>query len=117
MSKTLLKFNYTQKTRKSQVFCKLFDTYVTIKAYLPSLPVDYSFVSSIKFFYYEDQEIDIIRRVKEGEKILVFVDTLDKLQRLRDRLKAEAYEISNQQHQQRRGESEDEVCLKGGGCR
>lgn len=53
------------------------------------LPVDYSFVSSIKFFYYEDQEIDIIRRVKEGEKILVFVDTLDKLQRLRDRLKAE----------------------------
>ena len=37
MSKTLLKFNYTQKTRKSQVFCKLFDTYVTIKAYLLSL--------------------------------------------------------------------------------
>lgn len=53
------------------------------------LPVDYRLVSSVKFFYYEDQEIDIIRRVKEGEKILVFVDTLDKLRRLRDRLKAD----------------------------
>ena len=30
---------------------------------------------------------------------------------------AGAYEISNQQHQQRRGESEDQVCLKGGSCR
>ena len=30
---------------------------------------------------------------------------------------AGVYEISNQQHQQRRGESEDQVCLKGGGCR
>ena len=53
------------------------------------LPVDYRFVSSVKFFYYEDQEIDIIRRVREGEKILVFVDTLDKLRRLRDRLKSD----------------------------
>lgn len=50
------------------------------------LPVDYSFVSSVKFFYYEDEEIDIIRRVKPGEKILVFVDTVAKLKKLRDRL-------------------------------
>ena len=51
------------------------------------LPVDYSFVSSVKFFYYEDEEIDIIRRVKPGEKILIFVDTVAKLKKLRDRLK------------------------------
>lgn len=50
------------------------------------LPVDYSFVSSVKFFYYEDEEIDIIRRVKPGEKILIFVDTVAKLKKLRDRL-------------------------------
>lgn len=50
------------------------------------LPVDYSFVSSVKFFYYEDEEIDIIRRVKPGEEILVFVDTVAKLKKLRDRL-------------------------------
>lgn len=53
------------------------------------LPVDYRFVSSVKFFYYGDEELDIIRRVKPGEKILVFVETVDKLRRLRDRLKAE----------------------------
>lgn len=53
------------------------------------LPVDYRFVSSVKFFYYGDEELDIIRRVKPGEKILVFVETVDKLRRLRDRLKEE----------------------------
>ena len=53
------------------------------------LPVDYRFVSSVKFFYYGDEELDIIRRVKPGEKIIVFVETVDKLRRLRDRLKAE----------------------------
>ncbi len=52
------------------------------------LPVDYRFVSSVKFFYYGDEELDIIRRVKPGEKILVFVETVDKLRKLRDRLKA-----------------------------
>lgn len=41
----------------------------------------------MKFFYYEDQEIDIIRRVKQGEKILIFVATVDKLRKLRERLK------------------------------
>lgn len=42
----------------------------------------------MKFFYYEDEEVDIIRWVKQGEKILVFVATVDKLRKLRDRLKA-----------------------------
>lgn len=56
------------------------------------LPMDYRFVSSVKFFYRDDDELDIIRRVKEGEKILVFVRTIAKLQKLRDRLKAEGIE-------------------------
>ena len=61
------------------------------------LPMDYQFVSSVKFFYNGDDELDIIRRVKEGEKILVFVETIAKLRKMRDRLKAE--------------EIEDVVCL------
>ncbi len=70
----------------------LFDTWEKLRR-IPAgqhyrLPVDYRFVSSVKFFYYEDEEVDIIRRVKPGEKILVFVETVDKLRKLRDRLKA-----------------------------
>ncbi len=61
------------------------------------LPMDYRFVSSVKFFYNSDDELDIIRRVRPGEKILVFVETIAKLRKLRDRLKAE--------------EIEDVVCL------
>ena len=61
------------------------------------LPMDYQFVSSVKFFYNGDDELDIIRRVQEDEKILVFVDTIAKLRNMRDRLKAE--------------EIEDVVCL------
>lgn len=55
------------------------------------LPVDYSFVSSVKFFYYESEELDIIRRVKPGEKILVFVESLAKLRKLRDILKQDGH--------------------------
>ena len=70
----------------------LFDTWEKLRR-IPAgqhyrLPVDYRFVSSMKFFYYEDEEVDIIRGVKQGEKILVFVATVDKLRKLRDRLKA-----------------------------
>lgn len=56
------------------------------------LPMDYQFVSSVKFFYNGDDELDIIRRVQEGEKILVFVETIAKLRKMRDRLKAEGIE-------------------------
>ena len=56
------------------------------------LPMDYQFVSSVKFFYRDDDELDIIRRVKEGEKILIFVNTIAKLRKLRDQLKAEGIE-------------------------
>lgn len=49
-------------------------------------------MSSVKFFYNGDDELDIIRRVKEGEKILVFVETIAKLRKLRDTLKAEGIE-------------------------
>lgn len=56
------------------------------------LPMDYQFVSSVKFFFRDDDELDIIRRVKEGEKILVFVNTIAKLRKLGDRLKAEGIE-------------------------
>lgn len=56
------------------------------------LPMDYQFVSSVKFFFRDDDELDIIRRVKEGEKILVFVNTIAKLRKLRDRLKSEGIE-------------------------
>lgn len=70
----------------------LFDTWEKLRR-IPAgqhyrLPVDYRFVSSVKFFYYEDEEVNIIRWVKQGEKILVFVATVDKLRKLRDRLKA-----------------------------
>lgn len=70
----------------------LFDTWEKLRR-IPAgqhyrLPVDYRFVSSVKFFYHEDEEVDIIRWVKQGEKILVFVATVDKLRKLRDRLKA-----------------------------
>lgn len=56
------------------------------------LPMDYRFVSSVKFFYRDDDERDIIRRVQPGEKILVFVNTIAKLRKLRDTLKAEGIE-------------------------
>lgn len=56
------------------------------------LPMDYRFVSSVKFFYRDDDELDIIRRVQPGEKILVFVNTIAKLRKLRDTLKAEGIE-------------------------
>ena len=56
------------------------------------LPIDYQFVSSVKFFYNGDDELDIIRRVKDEEKILVFVETIAKLRKLRDSLKAEGIE-------------------------
>ena len=56
------------------------------------LPMDYRFVSSVKFFYRDDDERDIIRRVQPGEKILVFVNTIAKLRKLRDSLKAEGIE-------------------------
>ena len=56
------------------------------------LPMDYRFVSSVKFFYRDDDELDIIRRVQPGEKILVFVNTIAKLRKLRDSLKAEGIE-------------------------
>ena len=56
------------------------------------LPMDYHFVSGVKFFYNDDDELDIIRRVKEDEKILVFVETIAKLRKLRDCLKAEGIE-------------------------
>lgn len=56
------------------------------------LPMDYQFVSSVRFFFRDDDELDIIRRVKEGEKILVFVNTIAKLRKLRDILKAEGIE-------------------------
>ena len=54
--------------------------------------MDYRFVSSVKFFYRDDDELDIIRRVQPGEKILVFVNTIAKLRKLRDTLKAEGIE-------------------------
>lgn len=53
------------------------------------LPMDYRFVSSVKFLYRDDDELDIIRRVQPGEKILVFVNTIAKLRKLRDTLKAD----------------------------
>lgn len=56
------------------------------------LPMDYRFVSSVKFFYRDDDELDIIRRVQPGEKILVFVNTIAKLRKLRDALKADGIE-------------------------
>ena len=56
------------------------------------LPMDYRFVSSVKFFYRDDDELDIIRRVQPGEKILVFVNTIAKLRKLRDTLKADGIE-------------------------
>ena len=56
------------------------------------LPMDYRFVSSVKFFYRDDDELDVIRRVQPGEKILVFVNTIAKLRKLRDTLKAEGIE-------------------------
>ena len=56
------------------------------------LPMDYRFVSSVKFFYCDDDELDIIRRVQPGEKILVFVNTIAKLRKLRDTLKADGIE-------------------------
>ena len=56
------------------------------------LPMDYRFVSSVKFFYRDDDERDIIRRVQPGEKILVFVNTIAKLRKLRDSLKVEGIE-------------------------
>lgn len=56
------------------------------------LPMDYRFVSSVKFFYRDDDELDIIRRVQPGEKILVFVNTIAKLRKLRDSLKADGIE-------------------------
>ena len=43
----------------------------------------------MKFFYRDDDELDIIRRVQPGEKILVFVNTIAKLRKLRDTLKAD----------------------------
>ena len=49
-------------------------------------------VSSVKFFYRDDDELDIIRRVQPGEKILVFVNTIAKLRKLRDTLKADGIE-------------------------
>lgn len=82
------------------------------------LPVDYSFVAGVKFFYYEDEEIDIIRRVKPGEKILVFVETIAKLRKLRDRLKAEGIEdvaclCSKYRPEAKEFDRQDDV-LKGG---
>ena len=56
------------------------------------LPMDYRFVSSVKFFYRDDDELDIIRRVQPGEKILVFVNTIAKLRKLRDSLKTDGIE-------------------------
>ena len=56
------------------------------------LPMDYRFVSSVKFFYRDDDELDIIRREQPGEKILVFVNTIAKLRKLRDTLKADGIE-------------------------
>ena len=55
------------------------------KTYLRS----FDYMSSVKFFYRDDDELDIIRRVQPGEKILVFVNTIAKLRKLRDILKAD----------------------------
>ena len=53
------------------------------------LPPDYSFTSKVKFFWTDDEELAVIRQEAQRGKVLIFVDAIDHIKKLRDALEAD----------------------------
>lgn len=55
-----------------------------LQEYYYYLPPDYSFTSKVKFFWTNDEELAVIRQEAQRGKVLIFVDAIDHIKKLRD---------------------------------
>lgn len=53
------------------------------------IPPDYSYVSKVKFFWTDDEEVAVIRQEARRGKVLVFVDSIDHIRKLKEALQDE----------------------------